>query len=487
MKIIKRRPIDLIVEKQIITALIISTPFIKRFAPIYKPELFQSEFSKIVSKWCMDYYKSYEQAPSSTIQDIYRVKSETIDPVEAEGIAKFLSTLSDQYDKDATFNIEYILDKSVAYIQHRNLSNLVTRISGELANNNLLLAESAVANYLKVNKGVSQEIDLFHQTDWIDKMFDEEKQDFLFSVRGNLGKLIPPFYRETLVAIVAPEKRGKSWWLMDFALTAVCQGCNVGYFNFEMREDQLNRRFAQNMLSAPGISKYETLQIPAFDCVHNQNDTCTKSERISDCCSVCNGTDDFQYAVKHTEKTRPIITKEAVEKQIKQQQLFTRGKTIRIQTRPSNTYTVEDIESQLDIWESEGFITDLVVLDYADLLMAKSSIKDYRHGLDDIWSSLKRIAQKRKICFLTATQASKEAYDKRIKQGGLSEDKRKAAHAERVIALNQVTGDKASGIMRINILFDREEDSQSWKEAVVLQALGWGRPYLDATIIKKEE
>ena len=299
-----------------------------------------------------------------------------------------------------------------------------------------------------------------------------------------------------------------SFWLMESAISAVHSGLNVVYFNFEMREKKLHTRFAQRLTIRPEKVEDQTQKVPVFDCVHNQQNTCNKKERCCDFgiddgaggtipwdkrdsgyqhCSVCEGTSDYSFAVWYEEKTREVMSPELVKKQLENLQLFTRGKTLKMQTRPSATHTVKDIENQLDIWEEEGFIADVVVVDYADLLLCNPSIRDYRHGIDDIYASLKRLAQGRKICVVSATQTTKDTYDKRMKQGNLAEDKRKAAHAERVIALNCIPGDKENGIMRLSCLFEREHNDQSWLEAIVLQCLSWGQVHLDSIIVPIEE
>ena len=69
------------------------------------------------------------------------------------------------------------------------------------------------------------------------------------------------------------------------------------------------------------------------------------------------------------------------------------------------------MEQCLDDWEArEGFVPDVIVIDYADLLEADGKSTEFRHKQDSIWKGLRAMSQKRHALVLTATQADAASY-----------------------------------------------------------------------------
>ena len=117
----KIKKLDSYVEKSIITAMIVSTDFLQGFEYLYRNELFQIPYAKIIARWCWDYYETYTEAPNKTIQAIYKKNSEKLDEALCEAIELFLDKLSTEYDRDSNFNTKHILDQAEEYFQKRML------------------------------------------------------------------------------------------------------------------------------------------------------------------------------------------------------------------------------------------------------------------------------------------------------------------------------------------------------------------------------
>jgi len=501
----KIKKLDSYVETSIITAMIVSTDFLQGFEYLYKNELFQIPYAKIIARWCWDYYETYTEAPNKTIQALYKEKSEKLDEALCEAIELFLSGLSDKYDRESNFNWKYILTEAEEYFQKRNILALKDDLQVSINNNDTKGAELAIADFNQLETPTGSGLDLFNDTEEIANFFSPDDDNILFKFKGAAGTIIPPFCREDFIACAAPEKRGKSFWLIEIALQALFRGYNVSIFNFEMRK-KLWIRLIQSFTGSPAKEKDKNCKIPFFDCYHNQQGDCDKcSNKVKG--MMINGTyaapDDYkachlcEFSQRKSRKSfirvisyhlnnKEVLNPSIVAKKTNSLKMYTKG-NLKVQSWPQKTKSCKDIKNQLLLWEKyEGFYTDLIITDYADLMIPDNPKLDYRNGLDDIWSGHKRLAQEFNAGVASATQTSKDTYDKKTKKGNLAEDKRKASHVDRMIALNQTEEEYNKNIMRWSMLFERD-DRVINRDIVVLQQLAIGNAYLDSYIDDYQE
>ena len=91
---------------------------------------------------------------------------------------------------------------------------------------------------------------------------------------------------------------------------------------------------------------------------------------------------------------------------------------------------------------------------------------------------------KRDCLVFTGSQITKSAMEKNLLSGNDSYgDSRKMAHVDMFLGLNQTEGEKARGMMRINVLAYREGEFLQSKECVILQQLDFGQVMLDSFVI----
>jgi hypothetical protein len=157
----------------------------------------------------------------------------------------------------------------------------------------------------------------------------------------------------------------------------------------------------------------------------------------------------------------------------------------KLATYPAGTLTVSEMKKCLNSWEKyDGFVPDVIVVDYADILSADDGrVNEYRHRQDHIWKNLRALSQERHALLVTATQADAESYKKgRLSLSNFSEDKRKLSHVTAQYGLNQDPQgrEKKLGIMRINEIVVREGEFSTDNEVYVLQDLAAGRPFLES-------
>jgi len=134
----------------------------------------------------------------------------------------------------------------------------------------------------------------------------------------------------------------------------------------------------------------------------------------------------------------------------------------------------------------DNFVPDVVVIDYADLMVSTVS-KEYRHQLDDIWATLRRIATERDIAVLTATQSNRSGARQDVEESSVAEDLRKLAHVTRMVGLNRNEFDRKHGIIRLRVLADREGDAKEYTDLLVLCCLDLCRFHMDSMLLEDVE
>jgi len=343
------------------------------------------------------------------------------------------------------------LDEAETYLKKMNLKALSTAVDGLCSNGDISEAEAEVANFYNLSRPESKGIDLFNDIDQIKKILTRSDKDELFNFKGVLGKLIDVCCRGEFLAFFAPEKRGKSWWLQETALTAITKGCNVAFFSLEMDEEKMLTRFLQYFTGRPSKKKHLGCKIPYLV---NKN-------------------------IKYRVSNKPLLTPNYAAKKLTDLKQLVRGATLKLVCWPSDSKTMNDVNFQLDVWKRyEDFIPDVVIIDYADLLAPVDKKLEYRIQLDGIWKSMKRMAQERHCLMVSASQTQVETQKKKIHKGSASEAKSKTAHPDRIIASNQTAEDQEKMVMRVAVLFDRHDSDQGGREVLVLQQLAIGKPYL---------
>ena len=508
---IKRKKIDNGIERQIIIGMITSKRFLSEIQPIYKRELLEVPYCQLVARWCLDYWKKYEDSPGRHIQDIFEKRSKRgIDEDVEDLIEDFLSSLSKEYEQADKINIDYLIEEAEKRFASKDIYHLTEDLQEALESGDIVEAKSMLASYTPVELPKSDAIEPFNNEEKLREAFENE-DEVLFKLPGDLGNFTDSqFYRESLIGIQGPEKRGKTWWLMFLGMVASAQRNNVAFFQVgDMSEAQMIKRQGIYLSKRSNKPKYcKSRLIPILDCYYNQADTCDLDERACDFGIISGEGKDKKYAsyeeaedyepcieckkdhpkrfsgaiwYKKRGRVDPLTWRDA-QKFMDKQNRRMGNKSFKLSTHPNSSINVRGIKAQLDIWERfEGFIPDVIIIDYADILAPEDHSKEHRHQVNETWKALRALSQTKKCCVITATQADAKSYGKRSQNlNNFTEDKRKYAHATAFYALNQTPNEKERGIMRLGSLLVREDDFSVLNEVKVLQCLQIGRPYLSS-------
>ena len=443
-------------ERKILSSMITNTEYLTQLRDVAQTKYFKSSYSQIVAGWVWEYFEHTQQAPGSHIEDIY-VKNRHLlkDEEDNELVAEFLSKLSE--DHIEIKNIKYAVKSAVEFFKLRSVELFKQEVESALAEKNPNRAEKLIADFRRLDTIQGRGVNLLRDPGSIRLSFLQD-HEFLFKFPGVLGQTLGMFKRGDFFAWMGSPKRGKTWYLIYTATRAVLMGYRVVFISLEMNEEPIIRRFWKGFTGQP--EKPERVDIPIFKHIKNK------------------------YEIKSKNVKKKGLNFEEVEKQQKKYIFASRGGELRIQTYPSYSASVQDIEDYLTNLEYyEGLIPDVIVVDYADILKPGNARLDYRHQLDNIWKSLRGIAQEKEALVVTATQSGRKGLTGEISESDVAEDMRKMAHITKMVILNQNEKEKDAGIIRMKPAAQREERSFS-AEIAVLQSLEIGRPYIDSRLVK---
>jgi len=522
------------IERKIIIGLIISTEYLKRIRPIWDVMLLESSTAKMLANWAIEYYDKYKQAANKNFETIFYQKlEEGVDKDIAEEIEEdILPDLSEESQTD--FNLEYLIDETETYLKSRQLIRLSGQVGNLIENETgkeserVKQAEQLVKDFKPISTEVDESLDLSkpESLERVRKAYAEASEPLI-----KWPKQLGEFWNHQFVAggfisFLAPEKRGKTFILLEIIMRALRQGRKVAFFQAgDMNEAEQIKRICTYLLKKSHLEKYCQPHYEAVrDCILNQQDLCERPERECDfgifsdkekdeiklleiddlieaykdipeyeACYNCKLYNRHKLGVpwlKYNEKQEPSRIAE-VEKAVKE--FFQKyNRQFKISTHANGTLSFEKINQIQDKWESEDrFVAEIVLADYMDIIAHSSISKDFRHQENQKWKDGRKLSQTKRggvlPLFISPTQADAAAYKKyRLQLDNFSEDKRKYAHVTAMYGLNQdpLGREKKLGVLRINEIIIREGEYSNDNEITILQNLKKGRPYRQAFFSK---
>ena len=508
------------IERRIIIGLVTSTEYVQKMRKKFNLHIFQSNTARRIATWCIEYYDKYNKAPGELIEDIFyeKAKAKNFPKDVAEEIEEdILPSLSEEYLENS-LNIDYLIDETNKYLIERALLQHSDTIKALVESGEIVEAEKQAASFNAIPEDTNAWVDLSDDVvlDKIAQAF-EESDTPLIRYSGALGEMLnAQLCRGKFVAFLAPEKRGKTFFLLELAMRAAKKDKNVVFFQAgDMTESEQLLRIATYLTKKSHRKKFiGEMYEPVVDCIHNQLNTCDKDDRM---CSFGIFSDKTEAELREITakelreaydeepdyepckcckefKTHawgtPWLTKINIEKPMTKDEAqqavadyFIKNKRrFKLSSHANGTLSLREMRSILEIFKREdNFTPDVIVIDYADILT--DDTKEFRHKQNSIWMGLRSMSQEYKALVITATQADAASYKKdTLSLENYSEDKRKYGHVTSMFGLNQDKDkrEKEIGIIRINELTLRDSDFHYLGQVSVLGNLRRGRPYLDS-------
>lgn len=451
-------------ERQILFGMITNKIVVAAVATEWKDggiDFFKSDWARQVGQWCIDYFRKYNEPVGRRIIQKFEKWSEQQEPAQQKLMERFLNYLNREFEQDKVENPEFILDIANNHFALVRAFNLKEDLEEALDAREVETVVEKIRGFTLPRIGESLENPLTLNIDEIAGDTERVQHTKLIRYPGAMDRFFgDDLTRGAFFSFIAPEKRGKTWFLIDMAVNAVRAHSRVLFITVgDMTSRQIRQRLFQRIAGVP--RRPGTFRYPTAIRYGEKDVTVDFEEReYGDCWNP-------QYLFKKMEKFR----KNYLEK---------RKSPLKIIEGVAGVYGFSDITAAVNRLVDQDWVPDVIIIDYADVLaLPSSSRNDFRQGTNELWASLRGLSQSLNCLVVTATQAAASSYNAWIiTRNNFSEDKRKLAHVTGMVGLNQTHSEKRDGIYRLNWVVRRGDEADEMFCLYTAGNLALGRPVI---------
>ncbi len=464
----KREVIENINEKDFVASLIMSDKCCQILLDYVKPTYFDIDYSRVIVSWVSDYYKKFKIAPKKDVTSIYKSRCDEIqDEALKDLIYNYLKNIA---ESEININNEdYLVDRGKDFIDYKALQEYTENLQACLDTRDMAKARKVQQDYKKINTTEVNEVSLLSLecADRIARALSASKE-ILFTLPENMNKVFGNIHREDFIAVLAPPKRGKSFMLQYIAIQALMQRLNVVYVSMEMNIDEVVQRLWKTLFGTKSGLVSEGLY---------------ESCRFIECPD-----EEGKY---HSElidvnvKTTDVGDIKTYQKQLKAMTQYQGN--LRILSYPRFNASVETICNRVEELAKDGFVADVVIIDYADITTPIGGGSELRNQLDEIWKYLGGFAMKFHCAMITASQTNRSGLSANVVGGEtIGENFKKLAHITSMVSLEQTPKMRKEHIMRIRniaVRNDEVEETCVFPQCLKVGQFVFGEPILGKDFI----
>lgn len=426
-------------ERAVLCGLIVDPVVLGRVSAKWRGRMFEARWSNLIAKWCIEYFQQYGKAPRKHIQGLFAswASANENDKDTVALVERYLGSLNDEYSALAReSNSDYVTDLAGKHFTRVALRRLFEEGMGDIDAGDVKAAQKRVTEFSVLEMGAESPVNVLQDKVAVQEALEEDTEG-LIEFPGALGQFFANYFqREGFIALQGPDKVGKSFWLEEIAWRGVLQRRKVAYFSVgDLSQRQMMRRFIARAARRP-VKAGEYWFPLAIRKRDGKNAEVRRERRVArERMDWREAMRAFNEVVNKTRTSHPLL---------------------KLSTYAMGKATVPAIEAELDEWEREGWVPDVVVIDYADIL-EETEGDDERGRTNQKWKRLRGLSQTRHILLVTATQSDADAYTAHIqRKSNFSDDKRKLAHVTGFIGINQNDDEKKLGVQRLNWIVLRE-------------------------------
>ena len=381
-------------QSKIIASLMSDVKFLQTISDILKPSMFDSDSNSWLVKSISDYYYEYKKQPTL---EVIKFKVDEIDNDVLQ--AGVVEKLRDVWKHIEATDLEFVQSETLEFCKNQTLKIAILDSVEMLENRNYDGIKSVIDEAMKA--GTTR--DLGH--DYVPSLELRLEESARITVKtpwdvinditdGGLGA-------GELGVVVAPAGIGKSWTLQALGANVIREKKTVVHYTLELNETYVGLRY-DSIFS--GIT-----------------------------------TSNIKYY------------KEDVSKK-----LFDLNGKLLIKYFPTKAASVQTLGSHLKQIELSGTKVDMVIVDYADILMPTGNFKEKRHAIGNIYEDLRGLAGELQIPIWTASQANRSALEEDvIGADKVAEDYSKVMTADFVMSMSRKVEDKIANTGRFHVIKNR--------------------------------
>ena len=382
-------------QTKVISTLIADVRLLDTLSEIIHPKFFEAEANKWIVDEVINYYDEFKKPPTL---DVF--KSE-ISKLEDRGFQKsIVEQLKFVFTKIGDSDLDYVKKEFSNFCINQNLKEAIVQSVDLLKAGSYDKIKDLVDKAMKVgidsDMGHDYLLDFEERTNEINRNSVSTGWSCIDDVMdGGLGP-------GELGVAVAPSGVGKTWVLCALGAAAVKAGLNVVHYSLELSEHYVGQR-------------YDTVftQIPSSEVKENKEQVFSKINKLN-------------------------------------------GKLL-IKYYPPKGVSAKKIEAHIEKMTAAGNKPDLVIIDYADLLLSHSNNSDSTYGEQGgIYIELRGMGGELGLPIWTASQTNRSAIDSEVIEADkIADSYAKVMNADFIMSISRKAKDKLNNTARFHVMKNR--------------------------------
>jgi hypothetical protein len=382
-------------QSKVISSLLTDEKFLDKLQEVISPKFFESDANKWIVDEIIDYHEEYRKPPS---MDVFKHKLATLDNAILK--TTVVEQLRHVYTQIGHVDLDYIKKEFTSFCRNQNLKGVILQSVDLLKAGNFDRIKDLVDKAMKV--GTETDLGHDYKDDFISRMEDVKRSTVLSDWKpindlmdGGLGP-------GELGVVVAPSGVGKTWILTALGASAVRQGLSVVHYSMELSEHYVGAR-------------YDTV---------------------------------FSHIPSSDIKEKRDIVEEKI-----------RGLKGRLMIKyfPPKGVSSKKIAQHIDKMIAADNKPDLIICDYADLLLSHSNKTDSTYAEQGgVYIDLRGLSGEYGIPIWTASQTNRSAIDSEVIEADkISDSYAKVMNADFIMSWSRKAKDKLNNTARAHIMKNR--------------------------------
>jgi uncharacterized protein (UPF0333 family) len=382
-------------QTKVVAALLSDDRMLDTLGDVIHKKFFESEANKWIVDEVVVHYSEYHRLPSL---DVFKVQVSKVDNPALQ--KTIIAQLKEVYQSIGGLDLQYIKDEFTSFCINQNLKNVIVQSIDLLKSGNYDRIKDLVDKAMKV--GVNADLGMDYLIDF-EERYDETARDTVSTdwdcinelMNGGLGP-------GELGVVVAPSGVGKTWVLAALGAAAVKAGKTVAHYTMELSQGYVGLR-------------YDTVftNIASADLTEKRDEVLEKVKRL-------------------------------------------KGK-LKIKYYPPKGASSKTIQAHLEKMIAAGNKPDLIIVDYADLLLSHSNKTDSTYAEQGgVYIDLRGMSGELGIPIWTASQTNRSAIDSEVIEADkIADSYAKVMNADFIMSLSRKAKDKLSNTARVHVMKNR--------------------------------
>ena len=382
-------------QSKVISALLTDTKFLDTIGEITTPKFFENDANKWIISEILEYHNEYRKSPTL---DVFKSQLSKVDnPILKKTVVDQLKHIHTQI---GNVDLEYIKHEFKDFCINQNLKGVILQSVDLLQAGSYDRIKDLVDAAMKV--GNETDLGMDYVLDYDERMQDLKRttvptrwEPINDLMDGGLGP-------GELGVVVAPSGVGKTWILTALGAEAVRRGLSVVHYSMELSEHYVGAR-------------YDTVftQIPSADLRDKQEEVKGKITNL-------------------------------------------KGKLL-IKYFPPKGVSVRKLQQHIEKMTTLGNKPDLIIVDYADLLLSDSNKSDSTYQEQGgVYIDLRGMGGALEIPIWTASQTNRSAIDSEVIEADkIADSYAKVMNADFIMSWSRKSKDKLNNTARAHVMKNR--------------------------------